>query len=140
MADNIKLDATRMLAALQEGQRRAANLRPAYEVIGNDFVVSAQENFDSGGRPRWARLMKSTIAQKVRIGKNNGPLKRSNRMRNAVHYRAGQTFVRWGTTVRYAVFHQKGKDRMHRDFLTPQPEDMDEAADTVLEHLAEPFA
>lgn len=143
MAAAIRLQARDLQLAIREGRSRAANLQPAFEVIGNDLVRSVQRNFDEEGRPKWTSLARSTIAQRARIGKSGKILTRTGRLRNSVRYQAQKTGVRWGTNTRYAGVHQFGSRDGRiplRDYLTPQDSDLEAAAETVLDHLAEPFA
>lgn len=61
---NIAVSDTAALQALKNLHNRGRNTLPLMKQIAEVAVSSVQENFEKGGRPRWAPLAASTIKRK----------------------------------------------------------------------------
>lgn len=108
----VKIDTTQIDQLLRQLQARIQDPTPVLAEIGEILLVSIQRNFEAGGRPKaWARLAKSTIAQRVKVKKWPGKiLQRSGSygLLGSVNKRVGKDFVSVGANKVYATTHQFG--------------------------------
>lgn len=104
---------------------RALDARPAFDAIGDLFVEETKEQFDTEGKHAsggWRPLKPATLASKRRrqmrleILQETGALVDSLTQRGDQNmiFQAGPTFLRFGTKLPYAAFHQRGNDRLPR--------------------------
>ena len=108
----IKTDSSRLSAAIRELIRRCKDMRPAWEVVGNDLLRSVDANFDAEGRPgawdEWSPAYGAWRAKKKagKILTLDGRLRRSVTHPSAIS--ADRDGVTLGTNVVYAAIHQFG--------------------------------
>jgi phage virion morphogenesis protein len=138
---------------------RAANLRPAFQSIGEYMLRSTRSNFDTSTAPNgspWAPLKKSTVNAKTRSQQQKtrgkrGRLKKRTRanpadilkdtflLRDTVSYSVALDHVAIGTNQRYGVFHQEGTKWMaKRQFLGVSIRDRSEIQAILTDHLSKP--
>lgn len=147
---NLSLDTRKLLGDLGEARKRARDLQPVFDQIGELVVASVFRNFDAEGRPKhWQGLAYSTLMRKVggykkshRRGKlgnfttrarkvlaGNKILIASGALRNSIHYVATKDDVTIGSPLEYAATHQFGRTSGRgapipaRPFLIVQEED-----------------
>jgi phage gpG-like protein len=96
---------------------------PLRQAVKDVMIPSMQRNFDAGGRPRWVRLTKATIAQK---GGNAAPLKRSGSLQRNMGFMSIWTFTRTQAYIAdlpqriwYGKVHQSGGKGTHEGFFDP---------------------
>jgi len=116
---------------LKAAERRAANARAMFEEIGEIVLVSVQDNFDAGGRPKkWPALKK-------RQGK---PLQDTGRLLNSITKRVTSRSAEVGTNVVYAATHNYGRDHIpQREFMLLQDEDREDIREAIGEYLTKGF-
>lgn len=103
MRINIKAD--RLRGQLRQAQRRALDLRPAFELIGNDWLQSIRQNFEAEGRPRrWPPLNPAYRA----VRPSGRILAITGRLRTSITKKVDRRGVEVGTGVRYGAIHQFG--------------------------------
>jgi len=125
----VTVEAGRLRRQLADAQRRALNLKPAMEDIGEEWLISIRETFDAEGRPErweprkprtgWARLGGKRKASKKRGGlrakakrKAAGMkiLTATARLRRSITRRATSKYVEVGSNLDYAATHQFGRN------------------------------
>jgi len=106
--------------ALESIGGRGADARPAWPYVFALFQEDAEDRFDHDGKGLWPALKPETVETKRRKGQDprimrvTGALERTlirDRVRGGVRRKA-KLQLRYGTTVFYAQFHQKGTGRM----------------------------
>lgn len=107
---------------LSRTTERASDLRPFIDWVGDFLPTTMKEQFDSeGGRTGgWAPLSPDYAAQKaLRYGSQpilvaSGRMMRSLTTPGAgsINRKIGRDSLEFGTSVPYAIFHQKGTSRM----------------------------
>jgi phage virion morphogenesis protein len=108
----IKADSSRLSAALRELIHRCRDMRPAWEVVGNDLLRSVDANFDAEGRPSawdaWSPGYGKWRAKKKpgKVLTLDGRLRRSVTRPSAIS--ADRNGVTLGTNVVYAAIHHFG--------------------------------
>jgi phage virion morphogenesis protein len=108
----IKADSSRLSAALRELIHRCRDMRPAWEVVGNDLLRSVDANFDAEGRPSawdaWSPGYGKWRAKKKpgKVLTLDGRLRRSVTHPSAIS--ADRNGVTLGTNVVYAAIHHFG--------------------------------
>lgn len=92
--------------------RRAKDLRPAMNEIGEIVMASVTRNFDDGGRPRrWKKLSPATIEARKKQNKWPGQILVRTGNLKRIHYKATKQKVTVSPSAqasRYAVLHQFG--------------------------------
>jgi phage virion morphogenesis protein len=109
---NVKAD--RLQTLVREARRRALDLSPAWEDIGEALLISIRKTFDAEGRPqRWAAL--TPAYRKARpSGKILTVRGIAGGLRGSIAKRSGKTFVAVGANKVYAAIHQfGGKTKAH---------------------------
>ena len=91
---------------------------PAFRAIAVEFFKGEEQQFASGGHSGsggWAPLAPSTVAHKRLMGYSPDILVRTGALRDALSKITGDTIrevdplmLRLGTTLPYALYHQKG--------------------------------
>lgn len=146
---------------------RAKDQAPCWKIIGEVLQTSADDQFDSQGKPAWKPLAESTIEGR-RQGKTNrtiaskkggwsSPLARAKalkkislmrahilvdtgRLRRSIWIKVGKTYVEQGSNLVYAATHQFGRGKIPaRPFLVINPDTMEEIVVTIAAYLVEPF-
>jgi phage virion morphogenesis protein len=103
----VTIDASQVQQRLGSLRAHLDGLRPLLEDIKGRLLVSVQQNFTAGGRPRaWTPLARSTLAN--RRGTSARILRDTGRLQNSITGRIEQRSVIVGTNVRYARVHQEG--------------------------------
>jgi len=135
----LRVDDREVIELVEGVLRRAKDMTPAMEIIGETVKASVARNFEAGGRPSgWAPLSPVTLKKKpndrilVVKGFAGGLL-------GSVHYEAGRSMVEIGTDKKYGAIHQLGgmagrgrKVRIPaRPYLLVQDEDWGEIAAAV---------
>jgi phage virion morphogenesis protein len=144
-----RVDNRRVLEALNGLIRRAQNMRPALQDLGEYFIESTKGRFASKTAPdgsTWKGNSDQTIARK---GNDDALIGESRRLSNEIHYRATDTSLEWGSSLVYAGMQQNGGlksayphlwgDIPARPFLGLSSEDEAGALEILQEHLAEPL-
>lgn len=95
---------------------------PAFRAIAVEFFKGEEQQFESEGSHGsggWSPLAPSTAEQKARLGYPPDILVRTGKLKNSLASMSGDTvrdvqphMLRLGTTVPYAIYHQKGTRRM----------------------------
>lgn len=111
---SVKVEMSRLQAALRQAERAQYRMRDIWNVIGLDLVRSVQANFDAeGGRqaaPKWKPLAPSTLKQRIEEKTQGKILTRHSHLRNSVNHRPSSHDVLVGTNLPYAAAHQFGAD------------------------------
>lgn len=131
----VALDASaeQILFALRAG--RFSNFSvPLGGAILRLFRRVVKQNFDSAGKlasPRWAPLSPRTLLEKARRGFGGKPImRRTDRLYRSLTLgvrtsdsvvEVTPTSLRFGTSVEYAGFHQRGGRHLPRRQLLPDP-------------------
>ncbi len=160
----LTVECRRLLHDLGEARKRARDMTPAFQQIGEIMQASILQNFEAGGRPdAWAPLKGRTLLARAggarkAIKKRGGLtakaqktiyghkiLIQSSILRNSIHYVASSDNVLIGTAVVYAATHQYGRTSGRgapipaRPFLVVQPEDDREISRIVSDYLTRPL-
>lgn len=108
-----------VLRGLERFEGRLVNSKPVFRTIGEHMMDIINEQFRSEGKRStggWAPLKESTIEAKGHAGilVDSGDLFRSLTRRGdrGNIFTVQPNLLRLGTTLDYAVFHQKGTNRM----------------------------
>jgi phage virion morphogenesis protein len=131
----------RVEAALSGLARRAANLRPVLDDIGEYLMLAHEERFDAQESPAgepWAPLSERYRARKPR--NRDKILVLDDVLAGTLRYRATASSLLFGTDRIYGATHQFGREAAGipaRPFLGLSSRDEDEAARLILAHLAE---
>ncbi|MDF0377688.1 phage virion morphogenesis protein [Methylophilus sp. YYY-1] len=99
-----------VLAALGRLAEGAANPRPAFLAIGEDWVESTKRRFDTGTAPdgsQWAPNKPTTLARK----KGNQPLVAGGTLRDQIAYEADAEGVTIFSTKEYSATQQLGAEK-----------------------------
>jgi phage virion morphogenesis protein len=110
----VTVKADRLQTLVREARRRALDLSPAWEDIGEELLISIRKTFDAEGRPqRWAAL--TPAYRKARpSGKILTVRGIAGGLRGSIAKRSGKTFVAVGANKVYAAIHQfGGKTKAH---------------------------
>lgn len=102
---------------------RIVNAEPAFASIVDDLKDTIDEQFESEGRSGsggWAPIKPATIARKAALGRDTRILHETLRLRESLTDAANSDQIReidhlgftFGTTVPYAIFHQRGTEHM----------------------------
>lgn len=106
-AVRVTVNATPVLQKLGSLSQKLDGLRPLLEDVKGRLLLSTQQNFTAGGRPRsWTPLAASTLAN--RRGSSARILRDTGRLQNSITGRIEQRSVLIGTNVLYARIHQEG--------------------------------
>lgn len=113
MADgvNIKIDDQRVTDLLGEIKDMAANLKPAMDTIGREYLDRVHQAFEDQGLPgyAWPPLAPATIKQRQRKGYGAGQmLRRTGALFRSITWRADKNSVEVGSNSPYAAIHQFG--------------------------------
>lgn len=144
-----KVDNQRVLGALNGLMKRAGDVRPALQDMGEYFIESTKRRFASKVGPdgnNWEDNADQTVLRK---GRNDPLIGESRRLANEIHYRASATSLEWGSSLVYAGMQQFGGLKAAyphlwgnipaRPFLGMSSEDEAMALEILQEHLAEPL-
>lgn len=111
-------------ANLKARASKAIDLRPAFDAIADDFAQREKVLFNRGGSVsgfrKWAPLSKAYRERKVAAGYPADTLVRTGALRASLSvrshpyfvYRATRSWMKIGTSVPYASYHQTGTRRM----------------------------
>ena len=103
----VTVNATPVLQRLGSLSQKLDGLRPLLEDVKGRLLLSVQQNFTAGGRPKaWTPLAASTIAS--RRGTSHRILRDTGRLQNSITSRVENRSVIVGTNVIYARIHQEG--------------------------------
>jgi phage gpG-like protein len=116
--------AARTLRAL--GQR-GEDPRPVFQQISDELRAAEVHWFESRGDGSWAPLAQDTLDKKARSGQPPEPLVATGALRASLTASRGQQGrrtvtqkqMRFGTRVKYAVFHKEGRGVPERSPLVP---------------------
>lgn len=114
--------------------KRSEDMSPVFEAYARYLMGVVARNFEAEGRPkRWAALAPSTVQDRIRKGYGPGPilertgkLKRSLTERGATGniLRIGPKSLKYGSSVKYFVYHQYGTSTMPaRKMMVAQRQD-----------------
>jgi phage virion morphogenesis protein len=103
----VTVNVTPVMQKLGSLSQKLDGLRPLLEDVRGRLLLSTQQNFTAGGRPRsWTPLAASTIAS--RRGTSHRILRDTGRLQNSITSRVENRSVIVGTNVVYARIHQEG--------------------------------
>jgi phage virion morphogenesis protein len=103
----VTIDASQVKQRLGSLSQQLAGLRPLLEDVKGRLLLSVQQNFTAGGRPRaWTPLARSTLAN--RRGTSARLLRDTGRLQNSITGRIENRSVLVGSNVLYARVHQEG--------------------------------
>lgn len=103
----ITMNATPVMQKLGSLSQKLDGLRPLLEDVKGRLLLSVQQNFTAGGRPKgWTPLAASTIAS--RRGTSHRILRDTGRLQNSITSRVENRSVIVGSNVVYARLHQEG--------------------------------
>lgn len=106
-AVRVTVNVTPVLQTLGSLSQQLDGLRPLLEDVKGRLLLSVQQNFTAGGRPRnWTPLAASTLAN--RRGTSARILRDTGRLQNSITGRIENRRVIVGTNVVYARIHQEG--------------------------------
>lgn len=118
----IKLDSSKVNAALQRLSHATADMSPAMQIIAGVLDDAVHENFAQQGRPKWLGLSPTT--QKIREKKGHWPgsiLQQSGRLRNDIGTESGVDYakvgVKSGLASKYAAMMQFGGKTSPRSMI-----------------------
>jgi phage virion morphogenesis protein len=129
----------RVEAALSGLARRAANLRPVLDDIGEYLMLAHEERFDAQESPAgepWAPLSERYRARKKR--NRDKILVLDDVLAGTLRYQAGADSLLFGTDRVYGATHQFGREAdgiPARPFLGTSAADEDEILRLIAEHL-----
>jgi phage virion morphogenesis protein len=134
----IVVDDAEVKASLKRLAEKTSDFGPAMKDIGEYLVRSTDERFDAQHDPSgapWAPLAPSTLARK----KGSKILIETSRLRDSIHYQAGEDEVQVGTDVVYGAIHQFGgkaaAEIPARPFLGISDADRLEILDIIEDHI-----
>jgi phage virion morphogenesis protein len=103
----VTIDASQVQQRLSSLSQQLDGLRPLLEDVKGRLLLSVQQNFTAGGRPRaWTPLARSTLAN--RRGTSARILRDTGRLQNSITGRIENRSVIVGSNVLYARVHQEG--------------------------------
>jgi phage virion morphogenesis protein len=161
---SLSVECSKLLRDLGEARKRARDMMPAFQQIGEHMQDSILQNFAAGGRPDpWAPLKPRTLIGRAggarKAYKKRGGLTakaqrtiaghkiliQSGALRGSIHYVASSDNVLIGSALVYAATHQYGRTRGRgtpipaRPFLVVQPEDDREISRILTAYLTSPL-
>jgi hypothetical protein len=94
---------------------RAGEPRREFESLLDQLIEAERLRF-AGTGARWRKLAPSTVREKARLGLDPRPMSRTGQLRDSLSVKGnprmrvkiGPGWLRFGTTVWYARFHQRG--------------------------------
>lgn len=146
---SLEIRDTEVKALLSELYSRYKNLTPAMRSIAGTMHDAVEENFAQEGRPKWAGLRPTTIAQRTKQGNWPGKiLQRRGRLAASIGQSAGADYAKVTTAdVRATTLHygakkgQFGKtkhgvpipwgDIVARPFMRLTPKDLSDIGDDL---------
>lgn len=144
-----QVDNQRVLDALNGLMKRAGDVRPALQDMGEYFIESTKRRFTSKTAPDGTRWEDNSAVTEAHKGRNDPLIGESRRLANEIHYRATATSLEWGSSLVYAGMQQFGGLKAAyphlwgnipaRPFLGMSSEDEAMALEILQEHLAEPL-
>lgn len=103
----ITVNATPVLQKLGSLSQKLDALRPLLEDVKGRLLLSVQQNFTAGGRPKaWTPLARSTLAN--RRGTSARILRDTGRLQNSITGRIANRSIIVGTHAPYGRLHQEG--------------------------------
>lgn len=137
--------------ALSRLHHLASNTEHAEPMFEDVFkIVLEAEQFrwkknGGGGKQRWNPLADKTIAKKRREGRDNGILRSTGALEKSLTVAGGTGQIKKidryalivGTSLRYAYYHQNGKEHYHREVLGINPKFKKMIREKVFEHLTD---
>ncbi|UZZ12206.1 phage virion morphogenesis protein [Ectopseudomonas mendocina] len=144
-----KVDNQPVLDALNGLMKRAQDVRPAFQDMGEYFILSTKRRFASKTAPDGSKWRDNSPVTEGRKGRNDPLVGESRRLANEIHYRATANTLEWGSSLAYAGMQQNGGLKAAyphlwgnipaRPFLGLSSEDEAMALEILQEHLAEPL-
>jgi phage gpG-like protein len=132
----VELDTAQLAAALAGFADRAEDLSEPMSVIAESLVTAVQDKFEQSG-PGWPDLAESTKQQ--RRGSEYQILVDTGVLSGSIAGESGKDFAEVGTSVEYAKYHVSAEPRTKiplRDFFDLPDDVYEDAADTILAHIA----
>lgn len=133
----VSLDQRELIEALGAMADRAVDLSEPMAVIAESLVSEVNDKFEMGG-PGWPDLADSTKAS--RRGTSAQILVDTGRLAGSIQAESGADYAEAATDVEYAVYHVSDAPRSKiplRDFFDLDDRVFEEAAQTLVEHLAQ---
>lgn len=144
-----RVDNQRVLDALNGLMKRAGDVRPALQDMGEHFIESTKRRFATKTAPDGSTWRGNAPVTEARKGKNDPLIDESRRLANEIHYRPTANSLEWGSSLVYAGMQQFGGLKAAyphlwgnipaRPFLGMSSEDEAMALEILQEHLAEPL-
>lgn len=152
----LTVDDDRLQRKLRELKRRGGDMTRVFAEIGENLVASIQQNFETGGRYRapgdpvggdneWKEWSEETKKARRKAGRLSGKiLVWDGGLASSIDRQSlGRDFVTVGTNLVYGAIHQYGGKAGRgrkvtipaRPYLVAQPEDIEDALDTVRDHI-----
>jgi len=158
---DVKVECNELLRRLADAAARGANMRPAWDSIGELALNSVKENFQQGGRPsKWKGISsKGLIAKfggKGKVFTAKGGIKKgaakkvvgnkllidTGNLINSIHRLTGSTGTEISTNVEYAAAHNYGYEKGHipqRQFMLLQDSDYRDINEFLTDFLMRSF-
>lgn len=100
---NVIINDAALRKKLEELSRKMQDMSPAMADIADEMARSVEDNFLTGGRPKWKSLKPSTKAVREKKGTWPGQvLVQSAQLKNSVHPFHGKDYAGAGTNKEYA--------------------------------------
>lgn len=144
---DVNVDLSGLVHLLEGMQRRAGDLRPAWERWGDDVADALRDQFHTEGArfgEAWAALSPRYAAWKTLHFPGKTVLRRTDRLYASLTHRpfaverVHADSAEFGTDVPYAIFHQRGTRFMPaRPIISDDSELIDKARRLVARHITE---
>lgn len=111
----VDLDTRELGQRLNNLTRRVSRLEVPLRKFGDYLKTETEIQFDREVDPssaRWAALAASTLREKRRLGYPSKILTRTGALKNSISYTASGKTLNFGLDSPYAIYHQKGTDKM----------------------------
>mgnify|MGYP006283574597 FL=1 len=106
---SLRFDDSELQRDVQGMRKRAANTRPAFEVVGELVRTSVVANFEAEGRPdKWPELKPSTLKRRPKAGQILRRQGFAGGLMGSISAKPMDDGVRIGTNKVYAAVHQFG--------------------------------